>query len=305
MAGYLAAGFPGDYYGSDFAKSMDFMGYLANQRQREEAFKNQQINRDMALEDLFHTQQMNPLVREGQALKNRSTEVQIPGLEAVSKKQVGEWDEFNQLKPERIKSALANYYQKTSEAEVKQEVAALQKAVLDPNLPPQVRKQLQLMLDYTPDNYKLNKTLQSREDVAQIRAAPKAGTGSQPKPPAPPKKLEELQTYYLQQALNAETPEQKAYFMAKAESVAEERNRLQQAAAEARLTGKPNIGEIANVPVYPGVTASKVPVPSATPTLQSQQPKQLSPMDQKALAWANSNPNDPRAKEIKKRLGVN
>jgi hypothetical protein len=30
----------------------------------------------------------------------------------------------------------------------------------------------------------------------------------------------------------------------------------------------------------------------------------LSPQDQQALNWANSNPNDPRSAQIKKRLGV-
>jgi hypothetical protein len=30
----------------------------------------------------------------------------------------------------------------------------------------------------------------------------------------------------------------------------------------------------------------------------------LSQQDQQALAWANSNPNDPRAKQIKEHLGV-
>ena len=32
--------------------------------------------------------------------------------------------------------------------------------------------------------------------------------------------------------------------------------------------------------------------------------RQMSALDQQALAWANSNPNDPRAKQIKARLGV-
>ena len=32
--------------------------------------------------------------------------------------------------------------------------------------------------------------------------------------------------------------------------------------------------------------------------------KQLSAEDQKALNWANSNPNDPRAAKIKSSLGV-
>jgi len=40
------------------------------------------------------------------------------------------------------------------------------------------------------------------------------------------------------------------------------------------------------------------PAPTVTP-----QPK-LSKEDTKALEWARSNPNDPRAKEIKQRLGL-
>jgi hypothetical protein len=34
-------------------------------------------------------------------------------------------------------------------------------------------------------------------------------------------------------------------------------------------------------------------------------PVQRSEEDKKALNWANSNPNDPRAAQIKARLGVN
>lgn len=41
--------------------------------------------------------------------------------------------------------------------------------------------------------------------------------------------------------------------------------------------------------------------PPATPTGM---PRQLSPQDQQALDWANSNPNDPRSLQIKQRLGV-
>lgn len=32
--------------------------------------------------------------------------------------------------------------------------------------------------------------------------------------------------------------------------------------------------------------------------------KKLSPMDQQALDWANANSNDPRANQIKQRLGI-
>jgi hypothetical protein len=32
--------------------------------------------------------------------------------------------------------------------------------------------------------------------------------------------------------------------------------------------------------------------------------KKISPIDQQALDWANANSNDPRAKQIKQRLGI-
>ena len=44
-----------------------------------------------------------------------------------------------------------------------------------------------------------------------------------------------------------------------------------------------------------GVREGAAPAASAT---------SLRPIDQEALAWANSNPNDPRAAAIKQRLGV-
>ena len=43
---------------------------------------------------------------------------------------------------------------------------------------------------------------------------------------------------------------------------------------------------------------------SASKNLQKSAVKKLSPMDQQALDWANANSNDPRAKQIKQRLGI-
>jgi hypothetical protein len=43
---------------------------------------------------------------------------------------------------------------------------------------------------------------------------------------------------------------------------------------------------------------------SASKNLQKAEVKKLSPMDQQALDWANANSNDPRAKQIKQRLGI-
>jgi hypothetical protein len=43
---------------------------------------------------------------------------------------------------------------------------------------------------------------------------------------------------------------------------------------------------------------------SASKNLQKAEVKKLSPMDQQALDWATANPNDPRAKQIKQKLGI-
>lgn len=43
---------------------------------------------------------------------------------------------------------------------------------------------------------------------------------------------------------------------------------------------------------------------SASKNLQKTEVKKLSPMDQQALDWANANSNDPRAQQIKQRLGI-
>jgi hypothetical protein len=44
-----------------------------------------------------------------------------------------------------------------------------------------------------------------------------------------------------------------------------------------------------------GESPRKIEAPTRTPAMSAQ--------DRQALSWANSNPNDPRAAEIKRRLG--
>jgi hypothetical protein len=43
--------------------------------------------------------------------------------------------------------------------------------------------------------------------------------------------------------------------------------------------------------------------PTGARSIKAQQNSQLTPQDQEALNWANSNPNDPRSTQIKQRLG--
>lgn len=287
MAGFLAARFPGDYYGSDFAKSMDFLGYLANQRQREEAFKNQQINRDMALEDLFHTQQMNPLVRQGQTLNNRTKEVQLPGLEAVSNKQVDEYKEWKDLQAPRVKQALADYALKAKKGEMEEFVTNAQRVYMDPNTPPALRTQMKMILDNTPEMYKLNALTESKQAI-KATPTPRVGGGAGArgggKPPPGPfdvidKIKDPVQKFWTIQTFIARTdPEDPMYNQLVAMANATRGAAL--LAAEA-TSNKGRVIAPEGLPVQQptvpaelaGGTASRVPVPGATPTPQKEAPK--------------------------------
>lgn len=69
----------------------------------------------------------------------------------------------------------------------------------------------------------------------------------------------------------------------------------------AALPGIVEVYQKANRGAWPGTTLGS----ASTPTTKAPTPAQaLSQRDQQALAWANANPNDPRAAEIKRRLGV-
>lgn len=69
----------------------------------------------------------------------------------------------------------------------------------------------------------------------------------------------------------------------------------------AALPGIVEVYQKANRGPWPGTGAAARPA-TATPTPAPA--RQMSAQDQEALRWANANPNDPRSKEIKRRLGV-
>lgn len=181
----LSGLFPGNYYNSDESKALDFMGYFAHQRQQEEAFKNQELNRQAALQDIFHNEQMNPLkVQQQQGLLDRQS-AELPGIRATSRKQELDTDFAEQLQPDKIQKALRETWRDMSRAERDQEMATVEKTLLNPNLHPQARKVLEMVRDNFPENYRLNKTLEGKEDVATIganRSGRTSGTGG-PKAP--------------------------------------------------------------------------------------------------------------------------
>jgi hypothetical protein len=182
----LSGLFPGNYYNSDESKALDFMGYFAHQRQQDEAFKNQELNRQKALQDIFHDEQMNPLkVQQQQGLLDRQS-AELPGIRANSRKQELDTDFAEQLHPEKIKRALAESMAGLSEAEMKTEMLSVTRMLQNPHIHPQARKVLEMVRDNFPENYRLNKTLEGKEDVATIGANARgraSGTGG-PKAPA-------------------------------------------------------------------------------------------------------------------------
>jgi hypothetical protein len=72
----------------------------------------------------------------------------------------------------------------------------------------------------------------------------------------------------------------------------------------AALPGIVDIHQKANRGAWPGTTlpSTQAAAPASAPTPATAKP--MSAQDQQALQWANANPNDSRAAEIKRRLGV-
>lgn len=270
----LAGLFPGSYYNNDESKALDFMGYFAHQRQQDEAFKNQEINRQGALEDLFQTRQLNPLKVDNQRLMNDTLDAQLGGHRARSKEAELKLDTDTQLQPHVIKQKLQEALTGLTESELKGEIGQINKMLLNPYLSPKERKVFEMLRDNMPDVYKLNQTLQTKEDVAGISAnRPTGRAASAAKPPAPPKKMEDLQAYYEYQAGQTDDPEEKARFTALARGIFEQRAELERFKAASRKEGGVDVGTM-GVPTIPaptlgGAQPSVAPKPTLAPNKAS------------------------------------
>lgn len=263
----LAGLFPGSYYNSDESKALDFMGYFAHQRQQDEAFQNQAINREGALEDLFQTRQMNPLRVDNQRLMNDTLEAQMGGHRARSKEAELKLDTDTQLQPRVIKQKMQEALAGLTAAELKDEMAQINKMLINPHLTPGQRKVFEMLRENFPENYKLNQTLDSKETIA---STPRPGSGPRPapapKPPAPPKKMEDLQAYYEYKAGQTDDPEEKARFTALARGIFEQRAELERFKAEARRAGGVDTGAVSGLPTVPAPTlGGAAPKPAAVP----------------------------------------
>lgn len=173
MAGYLAAQFPGDYYGGDEAKALDFMGYFDNQRQKASALQNQEINRQMALEDLYASQAERPLKEQRMSLENQGLEALLPQKRAQGQEAERNWS-VRQAIPlaTEQRSALAKIAKETTEDELKAEEAAIKRFMSDPaNMTdPKNRERAEQMYGMLYEVRRMREGLQSKEDIAAMRA---------------------------------------------------------------------------------------------------------------------------------------
>lgn len=281
----LPAAFPGDYYGNDFAKSFDFNGFFQNNRQKEEAFKNQEINRQQALEDLYFSQQYNPLKVQRASIDNAyqtaltdSEKARLPGIfEDVKGKRLSNDSkeiknkleqrdaniEFSIPEETRRQAILTKLAASMHADELKSEEAQIEKFILNPTIPEPVRNTFKQLREQFRDIYKLKLQLDSGERRAETAADARERVASMPRPsagtaPKPPKRLEEVQAYWLQVALNATDEEDKQAALAKAQEAEAALKASKQDTATAKLTGTPDLEKV-GVATHKGIDAPKKP----------------------------------------------
>lgn len=166
----LANIFPGDYYSGDVAKSYDFLGYFDNKRREQEALRNNEINRQAALEDLYHTQQKRPLELRQMELRNLGDEALLPQKQTEGKQAQRNWEVEEGIPIEqRRQQALSKIAREITEDELKSTNAAIEAALVHPS--PAVRAQAAQLRGMMSDMMKLREGFQSKADIEEIKAA--------------------------------------------------------------------------------------------------------------------------------------
>lgn len=164
----LATNFPGSYYSGDTAKSYDMFGYFDHQRQMQEAFANQEINRKAALEDLMYTQQVNPyrIQQERQKVDRGAAD-----LEAALYKNKGlaRDQQVRESIPIDVetKAAMAEIFSKMSDAEWKQTENGIKQMLVSPSAAE--RQMGQMLYGLMPEMQRQRETLASKEAIEQAK----------------------------------------------------------------------------------------------------------------------------------------
>lgn len=117
------------------------------------ARQNAGLNQQMALQDIFQQEQMNPLKVKNQQLTNEGLVASNKESDMRTRKGLFELDEAERLKEPKYQSMLAKLRGETSEAELKQTHARIEQEMLSPD--PKVRNRALGMYKMTGDMIKM------------------------------------------------------------------------------------------------------------------------------------------------------
>jgi hypothetical protein len=122
---------------------------------------------------------MNPLrVQQQQGLVDRQG-AELPGIKATSRQRELDTDFAEQLQPDKIKLAIQQATTGLTQSELAGEMATINKALLNPKLSAQERKVLEMVRDNFPENYKLNRGIEGKKELAAMpKPGRSGGTGS-------------------------------------------------------------------------------------------------------------------------------
>lgn len=148
MAGYLNANLENLAGGDALSQALDFVGWNQKRQYNQEALRQQQINRDMALEDLFYSQQANPLRIKRMELDNEGTSLDNTFKGVTNKNKQRDWDVRSSI-PLEAEQALAQAINenKITSADLDTADKQLEIALRSPD--PNVRKQAEAILPLT------------------------------------------------------------------------------------------------------------------------------------------------------------
>lgn len=165
----LGVNFPGDYYGNDVAKSYDMFGYFDNMRQKEEAFKNQDMVRQAAMQDYLFKEQMNPYKLKEAETSQRANEASLESA-LYKNRDLKRETEVREAVPieTEVKAAIMKATTEMSNNEWTQTQNAIKQMMVDRS-DENVRKLGKLLYGLMPDMIKQRELLASREEIARTR----------------------------------------------------------------------------------------------------------------------------------------
>jgi hypothetical protein len=307
----IAANYPNmdEYFGGKAA------GLINALEQRDQAMRSTNINQQQALQDLFQSGEKHPL--DMQALKDVSNtrQAQLPGIVADSSQR--EMDT-------RDNTALGDVFRqdvKRGEGRVKivkgkeQEMAhqaALDYSSNDPVTKAKGKRVLEALNAAEElkqeDLQKRQIALENQRHKNAMERDEKYGRFAARVDPAKAAEIKQQTNplYWQLKARNEPDPERRKFYSDTARDLQAMTVEQRDAVARVRMATEVDVPAVVNLPRVAAPPVATVTPPAPPPGIGSPAvPKQMSPQDAQAKAWALANPNDPRAAKIIEKLKAN